>query len=240
MSEEIPPSALTRRPSGPPPPAPPRPGDDVGRGSAARGSGTWYTLRLTVDRWAAVAQASPFRATLTVVGAWLILAWNRFGFQGVEQPRVMIRFALIGVWGWLGLTAVIALVVLVLRPLIVAGGDEARAADHVANGTVPRWPDVAGRLLQVSGLSHVALLVLAIAIQIGQAVPIPLIVPLLTALVLLAWFPGMLVIATTEAVLRQGRGIARPVTITAVVVPVYVVWLATVGRYLVEQLGHLI
>ena len=216
MSEEIPPSSLVTRP------------DPAGDSTAdAR-----YTLRLTTRRWAAIPIAAPTKAAATVIGAWLVLAWNRFGFQGLAQLRVMLRFVLIGVYGWLGL---VALTWLGHRLL------SARRTGERQSG----WGGAeAQRLLQVIGLSHIALLVLAIAIQIGQAIPIPFVVPALTAFALLIWFPGMVIAAVTQTtgrtdsqLLSDGRSAMASLLISAVAC---LLWLLVVGRYLFDQLGHLI
>lgn len=212
MSEEIPPSSLV---------TPPR-----GRG-AEPGADVRYTLRLTTRRWAAIPAAAPTKAAATVLGAWLVLAWNRFGFQGVDQPRVMARFVLVGVYGWLGFVAVIW-----LADRLLGSGAAANRDRPGSRGIDPP------RLLQLIGLSHLALVVLAVVIQIGQAVPIPLIVPAFTVFVLLLWFPGMLLAAVLQAwsTSEEASG-PVPAAVTGVA---YVFWFLTVGRYLLDQLGHLI
>lgn len=207
MSEEIPPSYLATGSSG-------RPID--------RGHGSRYLLRLTAARWDAIAPDSPWRAATVVIGAWLIMAWSRFGFQGLTVPRVMVRFVLIGVYGWLGL----ALVLWVGRALV----------DRLAGGTT-HGPGVGGspiRLLQITGLSHQAVLVLGLAVLIGQAIPIPLVVPALAAFTVVVWIPGALLAATISA----DGGVRRPsIGVTGLG---YLLWLVTAGRYLFDQIEHLI
>ena len=216
MSEEIPPSSLVTRPEP----------------SAPQTVDIRYTLRLTTGRWAAIPFGAPTKAVATVTGAWFVLAWNRFGFQGLAQPRVMVRFVLVGVYGWLGLVAITWLG----HRLLTNRGVDKRGSRFAGNE--------AQRLLQVIGLSHIALLVLAVAIQIGQAIPIPVVVPALTAFTLLIWFPGMLIAAVTQTTGRTDGQLlsdGRPAMLSLMVtVAAYLLWLLVVGRYLFAQLGHLI
>lgn len=162
----------------------------------------------------------PTRAAATVIGAWFFLAWNRLGFQGVAMPRVMVRFVLVGVYGWFWFVLALWFGQRFLARRSDNGGGDVRAEPT--------------RLLQVTGLAHQSLLVLAIVLQIGQAIPIPVIAPALTLFVFLVWLPGALVAATSQA-----TPTATTAT-TGLAVMAYLVWLVTVGRYLLDQIGHLI
>jgi len=208
VSEEIPPSALS---VGPP------------DARAPTGSEAAYVLRVNKARWEAISPPgiSPqlVRPAATVIGGWLLLAWTRFGFQGLSAPRVMTRFVLVGVYGWLGLAAILWLGALLLRPRDANPGH--RHGD----------PE---RLLQVSGLAHQPLLAAGIALQITQVLPIPWAGTVIAFVAFLLWLPAMLA-AATRAVLDQGLGPSIALTVAA-----YGAWLVTAGRFLLDRLGHLI
>lgn len=159
------------------------------------------------------------KATLVVVGSWLLLAWNRFGYQGVETPRTVARFVLVGVYGWLGLVAVLWLLGLGLN--------------RIATRPVSR-PAIGAPLLSVVGLAHLPLLVFGFVLQLGQLIPVPFAMFLVTVVVFVLWLPAVLVAAV-------GSVTSRPWSTSAAhVAPAYAIWLVTVGGFLLSWLGHLI
>ncbi len=185
---------------------------------------TLNMFRLKVERWRGIPPGPPTKAAATVIGALLVLAWARFGFQGIESPRAITRLVLVGVYGWLGLTALVLIGLRLAAPLAKRLGTAAEAA--------PTIDPV--RLLQVIGLCHQPLIVLAVAIVIGHAVPIPFVLPVLTTITFAIWLPGQLFAAVTAA-----TGLPRQ-RILPIVFVAYGLWVVTVGRHLLGQLGHLI
>ncbi len=187
-----------------------------------------HMLRLSPGRWNGFTHAHPVKAAAMVAGSWLVLAWGRFGFQGASAPRAIVRFVLVGVYGWLGLI-LLSLVGLWLLDRLGWRGKPSTLDDAYESLTIDPI-----RVAQLTGLAHQPLLILAIAVQIGQAIPIPLVIPFLTIAMFALWFPGQLLNATASAAADSPRRVA-PVTAIA-----YLAWLATAGRYLLDQAGHLI
>jgi hypothetical protein len=149
---------------------------DAAGGSGLSG-GAWM-LRLTTARWESIPPAPPLKAAATVIGSWLVLAWGRFGFQGIASPRALTRFVLVGVYGWLAVAAVAWLGSVLLARV----RDERRPADPV-------------RVLQVTGLSHQPLLVFGVLLQVGQLAPIPGLMTVVAVLTIALWAPAILAAA---------------------------------------------
>jgi len=61
------------------------------------------------------AQVKIGSALFPVVAAWVLVAWNRFGLAGVDQPRLAARIVVIGLWGWVALSLLLWLAITVLR-----------------------------------------------------------------------------------------------------------------------------
>ncbi len=173
---------------------------------------------LRVDRrtWDGIAEVEPVRAMATVLGGWLLMAWHRFGVQGLSAPRVGVRFVLVGVYGWLGLTAV----------LVLAG-----ALLHRRTGSTAT---VAGRVLPLSALAHQPLLVTGFVLLFAQVLPIPWLTTGVTVLALGFWMPAMLGAAMASALDTDP---ARAAAVTAVG---YLAWAGTAGRFLLDRVGHLV
>ena len=204
MSEEIPPSSLATKPE----PAPLGASGDL-----------LYTLRLTDERWRGLLAGTPAKGALTAGGAWLILAWNRFGFQGISAPRAVTRFILVGIYSWLAVAIVCWLAAVLLDRF--GSSSEAQAT---STGSLPDPI----RILRVTGMAHQPLLVFAVTLQIGQALPIPWITTVFAVLFVLAWMPAMLCAALASAL---GRSFVQAIPIAAVG---YLVWLLTGGRYMLD------
>ncbi len=187
---------------------------DAAGGSGLSG-GAWM-LRLTTARWESIPPAPPLKAAATVIGSWLVLAWGRFGFQGIASPRALTRFVLVGVYGWLAVAAVAWLGSVLLARV----RDERRPADPV-------------RVLQVTGLSHQPLLVFGVLLQVGQLAPIPGLMTVVAVLTIALWAPAILA-AALAATLGPPRRSALATTAVAAGL-----WFIVSGRYLLAQLGHL-
>lgn len=171
-------------------------------------------FRVDEESWRSIALTGTFAgATLVAIGAYAILAFDRFGVQGVVDPRATVRLLLAGFYGWLWL--VIAAWII---GWFVFGTDTGFAT-----------------VFRLYGNAHLPLVFVAIAIQVFSVVGRTLGPALLVAgLAGLIWMPAMLVGATRAA---SGFDTRRSALLVA---GPYVIWLLTVGIYLVDQLGHLL
>ncbi len=171
-------------------------------------------FRLVQETWRTLAATGTLGgAALVTIGAYAIFAFDRLGIQGVVDPRATVRLLLVGFYGWLWL-AVSAWAI----GRVVLGAAAALAA-----------------VMRLYGNAHLPLVFVAIGIQVFSVVARTqnpaLVIAVLASLV---WMPAMLVAATRVVFDLQPRKAAL------VVVGPYLVWLLTVGRYLVAQLGHLL
>lgn len=173
-------------------------------------------LRLTTDRWLSGRDAYPTRGLITVVSAWALLAWARFGPQVIEGPRAALRFLLVGVYVWLAMAAVVWSV--------------GRLAERLGRRG-PR-PDPT-RSLQFTGLAHQPAVILGLAVQIGALIPVQTPFTILAVATLLLWLPAQLVVAMTAAFGRLDRWSL------AAAVAAYGSATALAGRYLLDRVGHL-
>ncbi len=170
-------------------------------------------LRLDEGTWRWLdADASVRGAGLVVIGAYLILAFDRFGWPD-SAFRATTRTLLVGLYGWLWLAVV---------PWIV-----------VRMTTTSRAP--LSDYMRLTGHAHLPLLLVAILVFV---LPVSLGVsgialwPALFAGVV--WMPAMLVNAVATA-----AGVSRRSAALPALVP-YVVWAAVAGRWLWRQIGHLL
>ncbi len=188
-----------------------------------RPPGSLYFLRISRDRWDDMEIDHLGKPTATVVGSWTLMAWVRFGPQLIDDIRAVARFVLVGVYGWLALSLLIY-----LAARFVAG----RLSAQQESGPVGAPPGLEATVAKV-GLAHHALAVGGFAIQILQILPIAL----LTSLVAVAsviWMGGQVVAAVAS--LQQRRWIdSTPAALTA-----WLAWLAIVGTYLWDRLGHIV
>ena len=171
-------------------------------------------LRFDSGTWRGhVAEGSLTSAVLVAMGAYAILAFDRFGVQGVMSPRGTVRMLLTGFYGWLWLA--------------------------VAAWLLGRWiftTDASfGTVFRLYGYAHLPLLVLAIAIQIfavfAQVLGPSMVIGIFVGLF---WLPTMLVAATRQALDLDW------IKAAAIVAGPYLVWLLIVGRSLYTQVGHLL
>ena len=171
-------------------------------------------LRLDPDTWRNLAATGTFAGSaLVAIGAYGILAFDRFGVQGITDPRATVRLLLVGFYGWLWLAGAAWLIA------------------QVAVGSIVGFP----RVLRLYGNAHLPLVVVAITIQIfavfAQALGPALVVGVFSVLF---WMPAMLTGAT-----RQAFGVETKRAMVIVAGP-YLIWVLTAGRWLFSQVGHLL
>lgn len=152
----------------------------------------------------------------TVAIAASLLSLNRFGALAGQEPRAFLRLALVGIWGW---------------PLLAA------TSWLIATTITRRHDGLPGlqRVLAVHGRAHLSLAALA-GVLFVAAGALQLRWPgLIAAYVVFAWwFPATLIVglrSTTQISMRTAGTSA---------LAAYALWLATVGRHLDQQLGHLV
>ncbi|MEL7208061.1 MAG: hypothetical protein AAGK32_07485 [Actinomycetota bacterium] len=185
------------------------------------------TLGVARASWELDTRATMTRAALVAVGAWAVLAWSRFGIQGLLAPRALVRFVLIGFYGWLALAVMIWVI------------------GRLADRSLPSTSGPIGRLtgsgvalidiVRVTGRAHRPLLVLGVVVQV-------------TALLLRLNGPGLVVAAVglglwMPAMLLGGVGHAfelRPARAALVVAGPYAGWLLLLAPFLNGQVGHLL
>jgi hypothetical protein len=176
-------------------------------------SGLANALRLNAASWRDLRNDELGSKALTVVFAYGLMAFNRFGLIAVLSPRALLRMLLIGFYGWLGLAAV--------------GWFFARSS----NDTTP-----SARLAAVAtGVVHSPLIALGIVTAfVGGFARIQ--GPALIAAWLLVglWMPALLAWAYRR-LSDQPWSRVLPVSVGA-----YAVWLVTVGRHMYDQVGHLL
>ena len=174
--------------------------------------GRW--LRFDESSWARFARLGTLsNAAFITLGSYALLAFDRFGMQGLTAPRAPVRMVLAGLYGWLGLSVAIWFI--------------ARAV----LGSVPS-PSTVIRLV---GRAHIPLLFVAFTIGV-LSVSLQVFWPArwLTWFSVAIWMPAMMVAATRTALPIDTR--------KAVLMAIgpYAAWLVIVGRYLELQVGHLL
>lgn len=151
--------------------------------------------------------------TLTVLFAWGIMAWNRFGLLSFAAPRAPLRLILVGVYSWLGLAAAVWV------------------ASSLAGSAIVRMRDAA----VATAIVHVPLVALGffVAIVAGFA---RILGPgtVVAVFVFALWMPALLYRA-----FREVAGLERSYAAATAVV-VHLAWLAGPGNLLRTQVGHLL
>ncbi len=179
-------------------------------------------LRIDKGTWSrATAQALP-RRTLTVLGAFTLAAWNRFGSQAFLGPRAPVRMILTGIYGWLALSLVVWFIATRIDPELL----------HDRSHSIRR------ALVAVT-VAHFPLIIIGFYIAtFGAFIRSPWPGTIIAILTFSFWIPTLLTRALQHLVsldVRLDRGRAM----LAIAVP-YIVWLLIIGRYLFQQVGHLL
>lgn len=171
------------------------------------------TLRLDDFRWYWLeSESTRVGSSAMVIGTFLLLAFNRLGWPDFAF-RATMRFVLIGLYGWLGLSlATFVVVRLVLR----------RSGPFTTN-------------LRLVAHTHLPLLVVAIVMQVTSvSLDLGGLAHWPAVFAAVFWMPAML-----AAALCAWTDLKRSQAVLSTVVP-YLVWAATVGRFLWNQLEHLL
>ena len=152
-------------------------------------------------------------AVATAIGSFAFFAFDRFGFQAFIAPRATTRILLVGLYGWLGLSAATLLL-----------------AHRVTSARVSFV-----EVVRIFGYAHLPLLILGFAIQLVAVVTQVLGPSLIVAIFAFAvWMPASLIAATRYLFeVDVGRSIK-------IVLPPYAVWALLIGAYLWRQIGHLL
>ncbi len=180
--------------------------------AAVTAMGRW--LRLDEASWSRYARLGTiWNAVVITLGAYALLAFDRFGIQGVVAPRAPVRMLLTGFYGWVGLGLGIWLMARV------------KLGTSASPATV----------IRLVGRAHIPLLLVALTIQV-LAVSFLVFGPALwLALFSIGvWIPAMLLAATRKALTLDAR------TAALMAIGPYLLWLLIVGRYLELQVGHLL
>ena len=170
-------------------------------------------LRLDEPTWRGLSVwATPVGAGLVVLSAYLVFAFDRFGWPDFAV-RPTVRLMLTGLYGWIGLAAASWLIA---RRVFASSG-------------------AASMLIRLTGHAHLPLLFVAVFIQVvSVTLDISNMARWPALFAGLFWMPAMLVNA-----LAVSSGLDRPRAALAVAVP-YLVWVAVVGRLLWRHLHHLL
>ncbi len=175
-------------------------------------------LRIDTGTWSRAQAETLPRRTLTVVGAFALAAWNRFGAQGFLGPRAPIRLMLTGLYGWLALTFVIWLV--------------ARSREASVPGSATYTLQ---RTAAAVTVAHFPLIILGFYIAtFGAFIRTPVPGTLLAVAVFAFWIPALLIKAMQHLV-----DTSSTTALLLIAVP-YLLWLGWIGRYLFVQVGHLL
>jgi len=180
-----------------------------------------YALGLDRGRWVRLNRVSLWPAMALVVVASVVMAWSRFGGVALDAPRAFLRMVLVGVWGWLGLGAAIWLIAKLVR-------SSAGLADQSRPAPIERT-------VALVGFAHAPVLLLAVVILVAAgALQVFGLGQIVAVVVLGFWFPALLVAASSSLFDLD------PLIGVAVVALPYGIWLATVGRHLLQQVQHLL
>ena len=178
------------------------------------------SLRLDRSQWETIRADQLMSKLIMVVIAYLILAVNRFGILGFTAPKAAVRLVLVGVHSWLLLAGFLWLV--------------GRFGSSPAGSSSPPRPTLPMAAVAV-GTAHAPVLGTAIFIAVVAGFAQLQGPGWVAAIVLVGmWMPALVVQAT-----RSITGLEKSQAI-ALGLGLYLVWLATTGRYLHAQVGHLL
>lgn len=170
-------------------------------------------LRLDQGTWRWLDSAATVRgAGLVVIGAYLVVAFDRFGWPDFAI-RATTRTVLVGFYGWMWLAVASWIAVR------LATGSRAPIADYV----------------RLTGHAHLPLLLVAVLVMIFPVTLNVEHVSLWPALFSgLFWMPAMVVNAAATPSGLSLRRAALPAVVA------YLAWAAVVGRLVWRQIGHLL
>lgn len=175
-------------------------------------------LRIDPGTWTRVQVETLQRRILTVLAAFALAAWNRFGAQGFLGPRAPIRLLLTGIWGWIVLSVVVWFLASRINKDLRA--DPLYGIQRAAvSMTVTHFPVI------IIGFYMATF---------GAFIRTPIPGFILLAAAVLAWIPALYIRA-----MQHLTSVDTKTAALAMIGP-YALWLATVGRYLWQQVGHLI
>lgn len=175
-------------------------------------------LRVDQGTWSRVQAETMPRRLLTVVAAFLLAAWNRFGAQGFLGPRSPARMVLTGIYGWLALAILIWIIARRREPAVP--GTELSSLQRAAAAVA---------------VAHFPLIILGFYIAtFGAFIRTPLPGTVLAVAVFAVWVPALL-----GRAMQHLTDVDRVAAFGLIVLP-YALWLAWVGRYLYLQVGHLL
>ena len=175
-------------------------------------------LRIDSGTWARIRAETLPRRTLTVIAAFTLAAWNRLGSQAVLGPRAPVRMILTGVYGWIALA--FALWLIAQRCGLSVRATPLHSLQRAATSVT---------------VAHFPLIILGMYIAtFGAFVRTPMPGTFLAIAVFAGWMPVLL-----GRAMQHLTDITRGRALLLIVVP-YVLWLAWIGRYLNDQVGHLL
>ena len=179
-------------------------------------------LRIDKGTWSRISETTLPRRALTILAAFALSAWNRFGSQAFLGPRAPVRFILTGIYGWLALSFLVWLV-----------------GTRFDNDLVGDWWRTLQRTAASVSVAHFPLIILGFYIAtLGNFIRNPWPGTVLAVVVFTVWIPTLLARALQHIVpIELGRD--RPKALLAIAVP-YLLWLLWIGRFLNQQVGHLL
>gem|GEM_PF-1435006 len=175
-------------------------------------------LRTDVGTWTRIQVEMLPRRMLTVVAAFALAAWNRFGAQGFLGPRAPIRMLMVGLWGWLALSIIVWLIA-------------RRFDEDLRNDPLYGIQRAAASMT----VTHFPVIILGMYMAtFGAFIRTPIPGFILAVAVFAGWIPALYIRA-----MKHLTDVDTKTAAMAMAIP-YALWLATVGRYLWQLVGHLI
>ena len=176
-------------------------------------------LGLDHERWAQLTPLSLWPAIASVVAAFVLLAFVRFGSLAADAPRAFLRLMLVGVYGWLGLGVAIWVL-----------GEVVRRATSPSSSVLPLHS-----MFAAVGLAHRPLVALGMVVLVAGGL-FDLLGPglVMAAFVAGFWFPAILVVSVAHVQSLSPIGAASVVALP------YGLWLLTVGNHFHDRIQHLL
>ena len=148
-----------------------------------------------------------------VIASWVLLAFTRLGGQFITDPTAGLRFVVLGLWGLLAVAAFLGFAAQVLtdQPLAPWQAVALAAAAQLGLVAVGFITFLAGNAMEILGPGWFA----AIVVGFG-------------------WMPYVLVVGFNQL---TNSGWAKAAVVG---IGVQALWLLTLGRYVVDRIGHLL